>query len=72
MEAYIRKMHNTVAQYIATRSLLDLCNATDIMQGARAGIWWWEQAGIDMEGERETAEAAAGVEEDGLEEYRRG
>ena len=34
---------NTVAQYIATRPLLDLC------EGARARVplRWWDQAGID-------------------------
>ena len=70
MEAYIWQRHNTVAQYIATRSLLDLCNATERMQGARVVIWWWEQAGIDMTGERETTETAAEVDEYGMEEYR--
>ena len=36
--------------------------------GARVGMWWWEQAGIDLEGSMETAVAAAEADEDGLEE----
>ena len=29
MEDYIRRLQNTVAQYIATRSLLDLCEGSE-------------------------------------------
>ena len=29
---------------------------------------WWEQAGIDMAGSRETMEEAAEVDEDGMED----
>ena len=68
METYIRRRQITVAQYIATRSLLDLCEAAERKQGARVGMWWWEQAGIDLAGARETAVAAAEANEDGLEE----
>ena len=39
METYIRQRHNTVAQYISTQSLLDLCEATERKQGARVGMW---------------------------------
>ena len=53
-------------QYIATRSLLELCEDTERTPGVRVGMRWWEQVGIDLEGERETAEAEA--DGDGIEE----
>ena len=37
-ETYILKRQNTVVQYIVTRSLLDLCEATERTQGARMGM----------------------------------
>ena len=67
MDTYIWRRHNTVAQNIATRSLLDLCEAKDRTQGERTGMMWWEQAGIDMSGARDKA-AAEEAEEDGMEE----
>ena len=41
---------NTVAQYIATRPILDLCKRATRRPGARVSRRWWEQAGIDLEG----------------------
>ena len=66
METYIWQRKNTVAHYIATRSLLELCEATERKYGAHVGIRWWEQGGIDLAGTRE-AEATA-ADEYGLEE----
>ena len=40
METYIQRGHNTVAQYIATRLLLDLCEAAERKQGEQADILW--------------------------------
>ena len=68
MEVYIQKRQNTVAQYISTKLLLDLCDATKRTQGARVRMWWWEQAGIKMANPREMAMAAVEADEDGLEE----
>ena len=50
METYIRRRLNTVANYIATRLIMDLCEATERKQGEQVGIRWWEQAGIDPAG----------------------
>ena len=72
MEEYIRWRHNTVAQYIAMRSLLDLCERPEKAPGARVGIWWWEQAGIDLAGAREAAVAAVAADGYEGEEWRRG
>ena len=46
MEEYVRRIQNTVTQYIATRSLLDLCEGSERAPGARVGMQWWEQEGI--------------------------
>ena len=39
MEEYIRRRQNTFAQYIATRSLLDLCEGSERAPGVRVGMW---------------------------------
>ena len=41
MDMYIQRRHKTVAQYIATRSLLDLCEETEKNKGERVGMRWW-------------------------------
>ena len=43
---------NKVAQYIATRPILDLCEQATRRPGTRVFLWWWEQAGIYLEGAR--------------------
>ena len=49
---YIRRWQNTVTKYIATLSLIDLCEGSERALGERVGIRWWEQEGINMTGER--------------------
>ena len=66
MEKYIRWCQNMVIQYIATRSLLDLCEGLERALGAQVGMRWWEKAGFDLEREQEAAAATA--EGDGREE----
>ena len=51
----ITKRQNTVAQYIATRLILDLCEKATRGPGARVSRRWWDQAGIDLEGARKQA-----------------
>ena len=68
MEEYIRRQQNTVAQYIATLSLIDLCEGLERYPGVKVGIWWWEQTGINMKWAREEVAAAAEAEEDRGEE----
>ena len=43
----ILKRQNTVAQYIATRPLLDLCEGARAREVAKVPLRWWDQAGID-------------------------
>ena len=45
----INTRQNTVAQYIATRPLLVLCEGTKQIGGARVARRWWDQKGIDWE-----------------------
>ena len=39
MEEYIWRRQNMFAQYIATRSLLDLCEGSERAPGVRVGMW---------------------------------
>ena len=43
----IENRQNTVAQYIATRLLLDLCEEARAREGTRVPMRWWKQTGID-------------------------
>ena len=63
MEEQVKRRQNTVAQYISTQSLLDLCEGSDRDPRARVGMQCWEQAIIDLAGAQEAAVAAA--EEEG-------
>ena len=56
----ITNRQNTVAQYIATRPLLELCEGASAREGTRVPLRWWNQKGIDWE----TAKAR-GEEEEG-------
>ena len=65
MDTYIRKRWNTVAHYIATQSLMGLCKATERKKGELVGMWWWEQAVIDLVGARDTASISEVADKDG-------
>ena len=47
---YLYHLHNTVAQFIATRPIMDLCLAAERRTGSRVDKQWWEQDGMDLEG----------------------
>ena len=51
-----------VAQFIATQTIMDLCENSNQRPGARVARRWWEHTGIDWKGSRETAEAAEAAE----------
>ena len=57
-----------VTQYIATQSLLDLCEGSERAPGAWVGMQWWYKSGINMAGAREAATSAAVEEKDRGEE----
>ena len=44
----VTRRQNTVAQYIVTRPILDLCEKANRWPGARVSRRWWEQYGIDL------------------------
>ena len=68
METYIQQRHNTVAQYITTRLILDLCKVAERKRGTQEGTRWWEQAVLELAGAKETAVAAVEVDKDEMEE----
>ena len=45
----INRRQNTVAQYIVTRPLLDLCEGEMQREGELVTLRWWYQTGIDLE-----------------------
>ena len=47
--------HNMVAQFIATRLILDLCEVAERRPGQRVPMRWWEQTVIDWKAAREKA-----------------
>ena len=51
----ITNRQNTVAQYIATRPLLNLCERAKQRGGPRVSRRWWDQKGIDWETEKARA-----------------
>ena len=54
----ILRRKNTVAQFIATRPILGLCEVTERRPGTRVPRRWWEQTGIDWKAARAAVEAA--------------
>ena len=61
---YVTRTQNTVAQYIATRPLLDLCGQCVSSMGARVSWGWWDQEGLDLEGTKERAVKESDGEEE--------
>jgi hypothetical protein len=43
MEHYIRVCRDTIAQYIATRPILELCRGAERRRGSSSRHFWWEQ-----------------------------
>ena len=72
VQTSINTRQNTVAQYIATRPLLGLCEGTTQIGGARVAMRWWYQKGIDWEKEKSRgAETESELETDMDEEEAR-
>ena len=49
---YIDCLHNTVAQYIATRVIMDLCLVEEWKPGLRIYRRWWEHTALYILGNR--------------------
>ena len=54
VDTYVSRLQNTVAKYIATRPIMDLCLAAKQRLGPRVATQWWEQEGLDLDGIRTT------------------
>ena len=54
----VTRRKDTVAQYIVTRPILDLCERATQRVGARVSRRWWYQEGIDMKAAKERAAEA--------------
>ena len=65
---YIKRRQNTVAQYITTRPILDLCERSTWRPGSRVSQWWWGQDGLDLEGGNKRLAAESDGEEEICEE----
>ena len=59
----ILRRQNTVAQFIATRPILGLCEVAERRPGTRVPWRWWEQTGIDWKAAREKVAAKDGDDE---------
>ena len=60
----ILRRQNMVAQFIATRPILGLCEVAERRTGTRVLRRWREQTGIDWKAAREKAAAKDGDEEE--------
>ena len=49
----VLRRQNTVAQFVATRPILVICEGTERRGGTRVPQRWWEQTGIDWRMARE-------------------
>ena len=49
VEIYVSLRQNTVAQFIDTRPIMDLCLAADRRLWSRLTKYWWDQVGLDLE-----------------------
>ena len=71
VEIYVTNRQNTVAKFITTTPIMDLCLVAERHPGAWVYQWWWDQEKLDLEGMRGTARAVGmeEEEEDGDEQY---
>ena len=68
IRVHIARRYNTVAKYIATYNIMNLCLTAERRPGMGLSRRWWEQPAIDILGIRlRHAEAVMG-EETGMEE----
>ena len=65
IRVYISRRQNMVAQYIATRPIMDLCLAAEQKSGMRLYRQWWEKPALDILGIRVGNEAMEGGEDTG-------
>ena len=52
VDTYALRRHNTVAQYIATGPIMDLCMAAKRRPGPRVAIRRWKYEGFDLKADQ--------------------
>ena len=62
VETYVYHRHNTVAKFIATRPIMELCLVEERRPGPRISKWLWEKEGVDVEGMQTAAQEAERTE----------
>ena len=69
METYVSRRHNTVAQFIVIKPIMDLCLAAERRPGLQVYKRWRKQDRVDVEGMRtavrEAEQTEGGKETDG-------
>ena len=65
VDTYVSCCQNTVAKYIVTMLIMDLCLAAERRPGTRVYNQWWEQYEFDLEGMRTADQEANGNKERG-------
>ena len=68
MEEYVQIRQNTVTQFVATRSILDLREETVRTPMVQVRMKWWEQVRIEFTGANERAAADADADDHGVEQ----
>ena len=56
LNTYVSRRQNTVAQFIATRPMIDLCLATKRRLGSRLSKQWYDQDILYLEGMKVAAQ----------------
>ena len=56
VETCVSHHQSTVAQYIATMPIMDLCMVVKRRPGPRLTMRWWEQEVLDLEGMQTAAQ----------------
>ena len=64
VETYITQKYKTVAQYIATRTILELCEEADWHSGEWVLKRWWDQEGKNLSGGGSSAATAEEIEDE--------
>ena len=63
VENYVSLLHNTVAQFIAARPIMDLCMASERRLGSQVANKWWDQELLDLDSMRTAAREGEQEEE---------
>ena len=63
IRTYVTRRQNTIAQYIATRPILNLCKRSARRPGLWVSLKWWKKDGLELKGAKERAAGESDGEE---------